>query len=331
MLYDRKLDVIGGGGGHADTEAAFAAARAGTETLLLTQSIETLGQMSCNPAIGGIGKGHLVKEAEYRLMLREDNTALRLTEAGCGPGLVGDARWGAFTGKRDRGEGERERLEKLRVGPSSACAQGLAEVIGAPLARDCSVFDLLKRPETSYRSLVEAQGLDPGVGEETVAQQMEIQARYDGDIQHRRDGIERTRRQGDAVLPDALDYSAVRGLSTEVRERLEQYRPASVGQAARVARVTPAAIALLLVHPNKRELSARAGLLPCVMNGEALDASGRPLSVGPCGRYPGTGTAGDWLPAHGCPPLESRGSVASHVCASPRPAPSGPLLCHVGA
>ena len=198
--------------------------------------------------------------AEYRLMLREDNADLRLTEIGRGLGLVDDARWRAFTAKRERIVGERARLEKLRVGPSSRCAESLAGVLGAPLTRDCSVFDLLKRPETSYRALVEVEGLGPGVEDDAVALQMEIQARYHGYIERQRDEIERNRRQEDAVLPEDIDYAAVRGLSAEVREKLERHRPASVGQAARVAGVTPAAISLLLVHLKKRELSARIGL-----------------------------------------------------------------------
>ena len=198
--------------------------------------------------------------AEYRLMLREDNADLRLTEAGRELGLVGDARWRAFGEKRDGIERERERLERVRVGPSSQCAETLAGVLGAPLTRDCSVFDLLKRPETSYRALVAVDGLGPGVADEAVAQQMEIQARYDGYIARQREEIERNRQREEEPLPDDLDYAAVRGLSTEVREKLERHRPASVGQAARIAGVTPAAVSLLLVHLKKRELSARTGL-----------------------------------------------------------------------
>ena len=195
--------------------------------------------------------------AEYRLMLREDNADLRLTETGRRLGLVDDARWDAFTVKRERIEGERARLETLRVGPSSRCAEALAGVLGAPLTRDCSVFDLLKRPETSYQALVEVDGLGPGIDDEAVAQQLEVQARYDGYIQRQRDEIERARRHEDAPLPEDLDYAAVRGLSAEVREKLEGHRPASVGQAARIAGVTPAAVSLLLVHLKKRALSDR--------------------------------------------------------------------------
>ena len=200
--------------------------------------------------------------AEYRLMLREDNADLRLTEVGRDLGLVDDARWRAFSAKRERIDGERKRLEKLWVGPSSRCADALAGVLGGPLTRDCSVFDLLKRPETSYRTLVEVDELGPGVDDEAVAQQLEVQARYDGYIQRQQDEIARTLEHEDKELPDDLDYAAVRGLSTEAREKLESYRPASVGQAARVAGVTPAAISLLLVHLKKRELSARTGLAP---------------------------------------------------------------------
>ena len=133
-------------------------------------------------------------------------------------------------------------------------------MLGGPLTRDCAVFDLLKRPETSYRALVGVEGIGPGVDDEAVAQQIEIQARYDGYIRRQRDEIARTLEHEDKALPDDLDYAAVRGLSTEVREKLELRRPASVGQAARVAGVTPVAISLLLVHLKKRELSARSAI-----------------------------------------------------------------------
>ena len=197
--------------------------------------------------------------AEYRLMLREDNADLRLTEVGHGLGLVDDARWRAFSDKRERIERERKRLETLRVGPSSWCAEALADMFGAPLNRDYSVFDLLKRPETSYQALVGVDGLGPGVDDETIARQMEIQARYDGYIQRQRDEIAHTRRYEDAALPEDLDYAAVHGLSEEVREKLDRHRPASVGQAARISGVTPAAVSLLLVHLKKRELLACIG------------------------------------------------------------------------
>ena len=200
--------------------------------------------------------------AEYRLMLREDNADLRLTEVGRGLGLVDDTRWRAFSTKRERIESERERLESLRVGPSSRCAEALAGVLGAPLTRDGSVFDLLKRPEASYRALVAVDGLGPGVGDEAVAQQMEIQARYDGYIRRQRDEIERALQHEDQAIPDDLDYAAVRGLSAEVREKLARHRPASVGQAARLDGMTPAAVSLLLVHLKKRTLSGGVGLAP---------------------------------------------------------------------
>ena len=200
--------------------------------------------------------------AEYRLMLREDNADLRLTAVGRDLGLVDDARWRAFSDKRDRIEGERERLETLRVGPSSRCADALADALGMPLTRERSVFDLLKRAETSYRALVEVDGLGPGIDDEAVAHQIEVQARYDGYIRRQREEIARNLEREDQALPDDLDYAAVRGLSTEVREKLELYRPASVGQAGRVAGVTPAAVSLLLVHLKKRELSGRTGPAP---------------------------------------------------------------------
>ena len=156
-------------------------------------------------------------------------------------------------------------------------------MLGAPLTRDCSVFDLLKRPETSYRALVEVEGLGPGVDDEAVAHQIEVQARYDGYIRRQRDEIERAQQHEDRALPEDLDYAAVRGLSTEVREKLELHRPASVGQAARVDGMTPAAVSLLLVHLKKRELSGRGTISEHRYDETAarrIDRSGGALSLG---------------------------------------------------
>ncbi len=195
--------------------------------------------------------------AEYRLLLREDNADLRLTPAGRELGLVDDRRWRGFEAKRLSLTSERERLRGLRVGPASACAEALERVLEAPLTRDCSVFDLLKRPQITYRSLATVAGIGPGVEDESVVAQLEIQARYDGYIERQREEVERSRAHQDRVLPDDLDYRSVRGLSAEVREKLERHRPASVGQASRISGVTPAAISLLLVHLKKREWAGR--------------------------------------------------------------------------
>eukprot|EP00119_Amphimedon_queenslandica_P021426 XP_019861845.1 PREDICTED: uncharacterized protein LOC100639885 [Amphimedon queenslandica] len=195
--------------------------------------------------------------AEYRLLLREDNADLRLAPVGRELGLVGDRAWRAFEAKRQGIESEGERLRMLRIGPSSACAGALEEILDAPLSRDCSAFDLLKRPQITYRSLTAVAGIGPGVEDGSVAAQLEIQARYDGYIERQREEVERSRSHRDRLLPDDLDYQKVRGLSAEVCEKLERHRPASVGQASRISGITPAAISLLLVHLKKREWAGR--------------------------------------------------------------------------
>ena len=195
--------------------------------------------------------------AEYRLLLREDNADLRLTPSGRELGLVCDRRWRAFEAKRQGIDDESERLRKLRVGPASSCAGALEEILETPLTRDCSAFDLLKRPQITYRSLAAVAGIGPGVEDESVAAQLEIQARYDGYIERQKEEVERSRSHQDRALPEDLDYRSVRGLSAEVREKLERYRPASVGQASRISGITPAAVSLLLVHLKKREWGGR--------------------------------------------------------------------------
>jgi tRNA uridine 5-carboxymethylaminomethyl modification enzyme len=167
--------------------------------------------------------------AEYRLMLREDNADLRLTEAGRRVGVVDDARWEAFTRKRDAITQESARLKSRYV---SACFQETR-----------SIYDLLRRPEQSYASLVQDAVADPA-----VAEQVEIQAKYEGYIERQRLEVERRATMETRVLPPDLDYRDVKGLSTEVQQKLNRHRPQTIGQASRISGVTPAAISLLLVH-----------------------------------------------------------------------------------
>jgi tRNA uridine 5-carboxymethylaminomethyl modification enzyme len=195
--------------------------------------------------------------AEYRLMLREDNADLRLTQQGRELGLVGEARWRVFCEKRQAIERERARLESLRVRPADLSPQEQMRVFGDVLQREYSAFDLLKRPEVSYGALVSLPGVAPGVAEPSVREQIEIQARYHGYIARQMEDIERTRANEALRLPDDLDYTKVRGLASEVREKLSRHRPATLGQASRISGVTPAAISLLLVHLKKRKLMAR--------------------------------------------------------------------------
>ncbi len=181
--------------------------------------------------------------AEYRLKLREDNADLRLTETGRRLGLVGERRWAAFSAKREALERENERLRCLWVRPGDA-AEALLQ---RPLSRETRALDLLRRPEVDYHALIAALGLTP-CPTPGVAQQIEIQAKYAGYIQRQEDEARRTLRQHEQPIPADLDYQAIRGLSKEVQEKLQRVRPTTVGQAARIPGVTPAAVSLLLVH-----------------------------------------------------------------------------------
>ncbi len=186
--------------------------------------------------------------AEYRLQLREDNADLRLTETGRALGIVDDARWDAFARKRDAIAREQERLKSTWLNPRVVAAADAERVLGQPLERDQTLADLLKRPEVSYAALMTLPGAGPGVADPAVAAQVETQAKYAGYIARQRDEVARHAAQEATRLPPDLDYRSVRGLSIEARQRLEQHRPETLGQAARIQGITPATIALLLVH-----------------------------------------------------------------------------------
>jgi len=195
--------------------------------------------------------------AEYRLLLREDNADLRLTPPGRDLGLVDDERWEAFCRKRDAIEREQQRLRDIWIRPGSAAATRLERHHGQQLTQEQRALDLLKRPGIGYAELLELDGTGPACDDPKVAEQVEIQARYHGYIERQRDEIERQRRHQARPLPADLDYGAVRGLSAEVREKLAATRPETLGQAARIPGVTPAALSLLLVHLKKRGQAAR--------------------------------------------------------------------------
>jgi tRNA uridine 5-carboxymethylaminomethyl modification enzyme len=195
--------------------------------------------------------------AEHRLILREDNADLRLTPKGRELGLVDETRWAAFCTKRDAIEHEQQRLRSTWVRPGEVPAGALEAVLNTPLSREQRALDLLSRPKVTYAQLMTLPGLGPGVDDPRVAAQVEVQARYSGYIERQRDEIERSRRQAATPIPEHLDYDTVRGLSSEVRQKLIEFRPATLGQAVRIAGVTPAAISLLRVHLKKRNGAAR--------------------------------------------------------------------------
>lgn len=203
--------------------------------------------------------------AEHRLLLREDNADLRLTPVGRELGLVDDERWRLFESRQRLCEEETVRLRSVRVRPGEIPGDWSRRVLSGPLARDTSAFELLRRPEVGYDALLEVAGTPdwlagPPAPDDRVPPQVRIEvearAKYAGYIERQHEEIERQRRNEETKLPDDIDYRQVAGLSHEVRSRLAEYRPATVGQAGRVPGVTPAAVTLLLVHLKKRSLAA---------------------------------------------------------------------------
>jgi len=190
--------------------------------------------------------------AEYRLMLREDNADLRLTEIGRGLGLVGEEQWRFFEDKRESIERERQRLRDTWVRPETVDQSLAAQVLGEPLRREARALDLLARPNVGHAGIRALAGDPPEPLAPEVAEQLEIQSRYDGYIARQRAEIDRQREQEAKVLPDDFDFDQVRGLSAEVREKFNRVRPATVGQAARIPGVTPAAVSLLLIHLKRQ-------------------------------------------------------------------------------
>ncbi|WP_288128962.1 tRNA uridine-5-carboxymethylaminomethyl(34) synthesis enzyme MnmG [Microbulbifer sp.] len=193
--------------------------------------------------------------AEYRLLLREDNADLRLTEKGRELGLVDDRRWQAFCDKREAIALEQQRLKDTWVQPGTDAAKSVEQKLPQPLAREYSLQDLLKRPELTYSDVAGLKG--EAVTDEKVAEQVEISAKYAGYIDRQRDDIERLQAYEDTPLPVDFDYSAVSGLSNEVIQKLTDARPDTLARAGRVPGVTPAAVSLLLIQLKKRGLLGR--------------------------------------------------------------------------
>ena len=195
--------------------------------------------------------------AEHRLLLREDNADLRLTAKGRELCLVDDRQWQAFEIKRESVERETQRLRETWVRPAVVPEQDVLRVLGQPLAREYTLMDLLRRPDVDYARLMSLPGVGDAVVDPAVAEQVEIQAKYAGYIDRQQTEIERQRRYEDLRLPAELDYSTVRGLSAEVLQKFSKQRPETLGQAARIPGVTPAAISLLLIHLKKSSAAER--------------------------------------------------------------------------
>ncbi|CDZ95261.1 tRNA uridine-5-carboxymethylaminomethyl(34) synthesis enzyme MnmG [Pseudomonas saudiphocaensis] len=188
--------------------------------------------------------------AEYRLILREDNADMRLTEKGRELGLVDDIRWAAFERKREGIAREEQRLKETWVRPGTEQGDAISARFGTPLTHEYNLLNLLARPEIDYQSLVELTG--EGVEDPQVAEQVEIRTKYAGYIERQQDEIARLRASENVVLPAELDYNAIAGLSKEIQHKLSQARPQTLGQASRIPGVTPAAVSLLMIHLKKR-------------------------------------------------------------------------------
>ncbi len=195
--------------------------------------------------------------AEYRLLLREDNADLRLTEKGRELGVVGDERWAAFNAKRDGMASEEQRLKTTWVRPKTPEAEAVNALIEKPLAHEYNLLDLLKRPELTYADLAEAVALAERP-DSAVIEQMEILAKYAGYIDRQADEIEKLRAAETTALPVEFDYGQVKGLSNEVKQKLGEIRPQTLGQAGRIPGVTPAAISLLLIYLKKHHHQKKA-------------------------------------------------------------------------
>jgi tRNA uridine 5-carboxymethylaminomethyl modification enzyme len=202
--------------------------------------------------------------AEYRLSLREDNADLRLTAQGRKLGLVDDARWAFFECKRTAVADEVSRLAAVVVHPAQVDGELLAK-LGSPLSREVHALDLLRRPELAYDDLNHVAPVTTDVdggwrGDERLSEQVKLQvdveAKYSGYLKRQNDEIDRQRRNEELRLPENIDYGDVGGLSNEVRQRLRDVRPETLGQAARIPGLTPAAVSLLLVHLKKRDRAA---------------------------------------------------------------------------
>lgn len=195
--------------------------------------------------------------AEYRLLLREDNADIRLTQIGRQYGLVDDTRWARFNQKLENIELERQRLKQIWIHPKSEYLPEVNAVLASPLSREASGEDLLRRPEMNYQKLTSLTPFKPAMVDQEAVEQVEISIKYQGYIEHQLQEIERHKRHENTSIPADFDYSSVLGLSNEVRSKLEQHRPVSIGQASRISGITPAAISILLVYLKKQGMLKR--------------------------------------------------------------------------
>jgi len=191
--------------------------------------------------------------AEYRLLLREDNADLRLTEIGRNYGLVNDERWAAFCEKREAIEKEEQRLKATWIRPGLISDEASKDVIGQVLSKEVNLLDLLRRPEVTYEKLMRLDIAGDAVSDPKVAEQIEIKVKYSGYIDRQLEDIEKVKLQDDTAIPGNIDYDSISGLSAEITQKLKKSQPVNIGQASRIPGVTPAAISLLLIFIKRKK------------------------------------------------------------------------------
>jgi len=195
--------------------------------------------------------------AEYRLLLREDNADIRLTEKGREVGLVDDLRWQRFNEKMENIEKERQRLKETWVQKDQSNVDKINELLKAPMSKEASLEDLIRRPEVRYNDLMKIEGLGPAIADTQAAEQIEIQTKYAGYIDRQLDEIAKKKRNEDTLIPADFNYQQISGLSNEVVAKLKDARPETIGKASRISGITPAAISLLLVYLKKHGLLSK--------------------------------------------------------------------------
>ncbi|WP_114326094.1 tRNA uridine-5-carboxymethylaminomethyl(34) synthesis enzyme MnmG [Candidatus Colwellia aromaticivorans] len=195
--------------------------------------------------------------AEYRLLLREDNADIRLTEKGRSVGLVDDLRWQRFNEKMENIELERQRLKDTWVQKDHACVEQVNKLLKSPMSKEASLEDLIRRPEVRYEDLMKIEGLGPEIADKQASEQIEIQTKYAGYIDRQLDEIAKKNRNENTLIPLEFDYHQISGLSNEVVAKLKDARPETIGKASRISGITPAAISLLLVYLKKHGLLSK--------------------------------------------------------------------------
>jgi tRNA uridine 5-carboxymethylaminomethyl modification enzyme len=196
--------------------------------------------------------------AEHRLLLREDNADLRLTEIGYELGLVDENRWRAFSEKRENVEKELQRVRDTCIHPSQLTDEQSEQIFKGKLSREYHMDELIRRPDVTYNSLRDIESAGPMVEDEAIAEQVEVQIKYAGYIERQQLEVNKQLKQEGTAIPENIDYSLVSGLSNEVRQKFTDQRPTTVGHASRIPGVTPAAISILIVHLKKKQLQLKA-------------------------------------------------------------------------